>query len=93
MLSTNFVRAFGSAVACHFEEIGGLFTIIRDDRRRAVILGHPLWRHDPRYLDAMQVESLDIAQSELGIASVAFSDLYVIDRTPPRVFELLTSGA
>ena len=92
MLSTNFVRAFGSAVACHSEEISGLFTIIRDDRRRAVILGHPLWRHDPRYLDAMQAESLNIAESELGIPSVVFSDLYVIDRTPPRVFELLTSG-
>jgi DEAD/DEAH box helicase domain-containing protein len=92
-LSTNFVRAFGSAVACHFEEIGGLFAIIRDDRRRGVILGHPLWRHDLRYLNAMQVESLDIAQSEMGIATIVFSDLYVIDRTPPRVFELLTSGS
>lgn len=91
-LADRFVTAYRSVVSCHVEQIGELLAIVSDDRSAAVLLGHPLWRHDPRFLNAIQAEALDIAQSDQGIGRVEVSDLYVIDRMAPQVFRSLASG-
>lgn len=91
-LANRFVNAYQSVVPCHVEQIGDLSAIVSEDRSAAVLLGHPLWRHDSRFLNAIQAEALDIAQTDLGIGRVGISDLYVIDRMAPQVFRLLASG-
>ena len=88
-LADVFVRAYRTAVPCHVEVVGELHAIVRDDGKSAVILGHPLWIHSEAYLNATQAESFDILRSDLGIRSVEVSDLFVLDRIHPRVYQLL----
>jgi DEAD/DEAH box helicase domain-containing protein len=84
-----FVRAYRPAIACHVEEAGELHAIVRDDRRGAVLLGHPLWLHDPAFLNATQAEAFDVLRSDHGIGHVEMSDLYILDRMHAQVFGLL----
>jgi DEAD/DEAH box helicase domain-containing protein len=91
-LAETFVRAYRSAVACHVAEVGQLHAIVRDDYSAAVLLGHPLWRHDPRFFNEVQAEAFDIVQSDMGIQRVAMSDLYVIDHMQPKIYGLLVDG-
>jgi DEAD/DEAH box helicase domain-containing protein len=84
-----FIRAYRSAMPCHVEQAGDLHAIVRDDNQGAVLLGHPLWLHDPAYLNAVQAESFDILRTDLGVSSVAVSDLFVLDRIQPQIFKLL----
>ncbi len=91
-LANRFVAAYQSVIPCHVEQIGEILAIVRDDEAAGVLLGHPLWRHDPRFLNAIQAEALDIAQSDRGIERVEVSDLYVIDRMAPQTFRSLANG-
>ena len=85
-LADVFVRAYRAAVPCHVEVAGQLYSIVRDDGKSAVILGHPLWMHSDEHLNETQAESFDILRSDLGILNVAVSDLFVLDRIrPPRL--------
>jgi DEAD/DEAH box helicase domain-containing protein len=88
-LADVFVRAYGAAVPCHIEVAGELHAIVRDDQKSAVILGHPLWLHSEVYLNQTQAESYDILRTDLGIPHVSVSDLYVLDRIHPRIYQLL----
>jgi DEAD/DEAH box helicase domain-containing protein len=88
-LADVFVRAYGAAVPCHVEVAGELHAIVRDDRKSAVVLGHPLWLHSEVYLNQTQAESYDILRTDLGIPHVSVSDLYVLDRIHPRIYQLL----
>ena len=84
-----FVRAYSQALPCRVELVSGLHAIIRRDNQTAVVLGHPLWMHDERYLNAEQAEAYDIVRSDLGVPKVTISDLWVLDRIPARIFRLL----
>lgn len=89
VLTERFARAFHDAVPCHVDVANGLHTVIRDDLAAAVVLGHPLWMHDERYLNDLQAEAYDIVRSDLGVPRVVVSDLWVLDRIPARVFNLI----
>jgi DEAD/DEAH box helicase domain-containing protein len=84
-----FVRAYGDALKCRVEEAGDLLAIVREDDAAGVILGHPLWIHDEKFLNEVQAEAVDIVRSDLGVPRVAVSDLWVLDRIPARIFRLL----
>ena len=84
-----FVRAYSQALPCRVELASGLHAIIRRDNQTAVVLGHPLWMHDEKYLNAEQAEAYDIVRSDLGVPKVTISDLWVLDRIPTRIFRLL----
>lgn len=88
-LADLFVRAYQPAIECRVELVGDLHAIVRNDNQRAVLLGHPLWLHEQAFLNATQAEAFDILRTDLGIPSVAVSDLFVLDRIQPQVFKLL----
>jgi DEAD/DEAH box helicase domain-containing protein len=88
-LAALFVRAYEQALPCRVEATGQLHSIVTQDSRSAVVLGHPLWLHDPRFMNDMQAEAYDIARSDLGAPKVVLSDLWVLDRIPARIFRLL----
>jgi len=88
-LTSLFIRAYEQALPCRVETVGDLRAIILSDDRAAVVLGHPLWMHDDRYLNDTQAESYDILRSDLGIRKVIVSDLWVLDRIPAKIFRLL----
>lgn len=71
------------------ETLAGLPVIVNSQGAgSAVVLGHPLWRHD-RDQWSEEVTIAVTALRDRGIRKVRVSDLYVLDRTPFRVFNLL----
>jgi DEAD/DEAH box helicase domain-containing protein len=91
-MAETFVLAYRQALECHVQEAAGLMAIVRNDRRQAVLLGHPLWLHDLNYLNATQAEAVDILRTDHGITDVLISDLYVLDRMHAQVFKLLNAA-
>lgn len=88
-MADAFVRAYQPALPCSVLKAGGLHAIVRDDGRGAVVLGHPLWLHDPAFMNESQAEAYDVMRSDHGIRRVEISDLYVLDRMHAQVFGLL----
>jgi DEAD/DEAH box helicase domain-containing protein len=84
-----FVRAYEQALPCRVVVAGDLHAIVRQDDQAAVVFGHPLWIHDPRFLNSAQAESYDIVRTDLNVPKVIVSDLWVLDRIPAKVFGLL----
>lgn len=71
------------------EDIGGIPVLINSEGAgSAVVLGHPLWRHDSDHW-APEINATVTALQGKGISKVRVSDLYVLDRAPFRVFNLL----
>ena len=89
-LMRGFRLAFKPFGVLSQETIEGLPVLINSERAgAAVVLGHPLWRHDSENWSS-QVNAAAAAVLDRGISKVKVSDLYVLDRTPFRVFNLLT---
>ena len=92
-LTSNFLKAFslhgGGFIA---QDVHGLPALIRQDGAAAVLLGHPLWQHDPASmnLNRAQADSLVELEGLYPKAKIAVSDLYVLDRFPVQIFEQLT---
>lgn len=89
LLAESFVQAYREAVSCHVEEVAGLLAIVRDDRRGAVLLGHPLWLHQPAFFNEAQADAYDILRTDIGVPHVGVSDLYVLHRMPAKVYSLV----
>jgi DEAD/DEAH box helicase domain-containing protein len=91
-LTSNFLKAFslhgGGFIA---QDVHGLPALIRQDGAAAVLLGHPLWQHDPASmnLNRAQADSLVELEGLYPKAKIAVSDLYVLDRFPVQIFEQL----
>jgi DEAD/DEAH box helicase domain-containing protein len=88
-LADLFVRSYGQAMPCHVVIVGDLHVIIRDTGESAVVLGHPLWLQDEKFLNSTQAEAYEVVRSDFGISKVAMSDLWVLDRIPAKIFRLL----
>jgi DEAD/DEAH box helicase domain-containing protein len=88
-LAEPFVQAYRDAIPCHVEEVAGLLTIVRDDHRSAVLLGHPLWLHQPLFFNETQAEAFDILRTDIGVQRVEMSDLFVLHRMAPKIYSLL----
>lgn len=89
LLAESFVQAYREAVSCHVEEVAGLLAIVRDDLRGAVLLGHPLWLHQPAFFNEAQADAYDILRTDIGVPQVGVSDLFVLHRMPAKVYSLL----
>lgn len=91
-LANRFITAFGESVSGGLDarEVNGLIAIVRRDASLAVILGHPLWRHDVAHFNDRQADALG-ALSDLGIADVVMSDTYLIDRAPVAIYSALVA--
>ncbi len=83
VLTRGFVASFG-LYGVEAREIAGLSVLVNPDKRRAIVLGHPLWRQDRRYLRDEQEEAISNIESKLGF-SIEQGDLFELDRTPMRI--------
>jgi DEAD/DEAH box helicase domain-containing protein len=92
-LAESFCRAFEQALPCDALGTGGLLSIVRRDRKAAVVLGHPLWRHDAFAFNARQAEAYDLLLAGMGVPKVTMSDVYVLDRMPFQIHSQLLDDA
>ena len=93
-MTQTFVEGYNYYNDLKVEKVNEIDVIIRDDDsgdRSAVILWHPLWMHDERYLNDHQSEVYEYVQSTLGISSPMMSDLWVLDRRPAEIYKKLLS--
>jgi DEAD/DEAH box helicase domain-containing protein len=92
-LADLFVRAFESALPCETVALSnGLLGILRGDRRRGVVVGHPLWRTDPRFFNEAQGLAFDEVQTDYSTESVGVTDPWILQRIPAQVFQWLAHG-
>lgn len=80
-----FVRDFYEAVPCRALDLGGVWAVAREDGTKAVLLGHPLWRREPLWFNAVQ-RSAHGALEEMGIPRVHSADFYELSRNPATVY-------
>jgi DEAD/DEAH box helicase domain-containing protein len=91
-LIKNFSNAFSQNLGGLTEiYVRGLPAIVRSDGSAAVLLGHPLWQHDPlgMHLNGDQADALAELELDYPNAKVEVSDLFVLDRYPVRIFKQL----
>lgn len=88
-LVDNFLLAFDPNKSFQKKRlINGLYALIAGNSSKAVIFGHPMWRHDSLFLTIEQAT----AQAELtafGVDDIIMSDLYVLENQPFKVWALL----
>ena len=72
------------------ELVHGLPALVSKAERKAVILGHPLWRRENEHLTNRQRTALNTITGGAGVHDVKFSDLYELDRQPLAVLQQLT---
>jgi DEAD/DEAH box helicase domain-containing protein len=88
-LMWGFRQAFKPFGILSQETIDGLPVIVNSEGSgSAVVLGHPLWRHDRDNWSRDITTAVAILQKR-GIGKVKVSDLYVLDRAPFRVYKVL----
>jgi DEAD/DEAH box helicase domain-containing protein len=88
-LSAAFAAAFGPNLnpVEHFD-VEGLRVIAYKDRSRAVLLGHPLWRHETTSFNDRQAEAY-ASLEELGYRDIRAHDLYELSRAPFVIYQAL----
>jgi DEAD/DEAH box helicase domain-containing protein len=87
-LAQGFVQAYQPHSPMTLEEHGGLQVIVANSGH-ATVIGHPLFRQDTAGLNALQ-KSVRAALIESGRARlVRFTDPFLLDRVPDRVFAQL----
>jgi DEAD/DEAH box helicase domain-containing protein len=91
VLCRSFSRAYTAAVRTDTHEVGdGLLAVVRSDRQRGVVIGHPLWRREPALFNAAQAVAFDVLQSDLSVEHVEVSDPWVLQRLPAQVYQQLS---
>lgn len=92
-LMNSFTEGYGTHMRIEQHTVNGLPALVSPEGRgAAVVIGHPLWRHE----DAHWNPEVRQAVTELrgrGLSSVTVSDTHVLDRTPVRLFRALLDGA
>lgn len=87
-LLDGFVQAFKPYGRLSHDVVSGLPVILNTEGAgSAVVLGHPLWTHDHK--PNRKVERTLSQLHGAGLARVSVSDLFVLDRTPFRIFSKL----
>lgn len=88
-VANQFTNTFNNNDGLIKEELkSGLFAVCRSDKRKAVILGHPLWRQDPAFFNDRQSESYDELLN-LGYEDPTSSDLYLAEFKPYKMWSML----
>ncbi|NJE66887.1 DEAD/DEAH box helicase [Brevibacterium sp. LS14] len=94
-LMQSFVDGYGPHLRIEQNVVNNLPTLVSlDGSGAAVVIGHPLWRHEDSFWGPAVRRAVSDLQDR-GIAHVSVSDTYVLDRTPIRLFNALleTSAA
>jgi DEAD/DEAH box helicase domain-containing protein len=91
-LATGFVKAYQSAVDVRALELCGLAALLNAKNGRAILLGHPLWRHEKDFWTAEQAEACEEARETSGASQVLASDLFVLARQPQAIYTQLVQG-
>lgn len=89
VLMRSFTEGYGQHIQVEQDVVNGLPALIAPvGPGAAVVIGHPLWRHE----DVHWNPDVRRAIAELrgrGLAHVSVSDMYVLDRTPIKLFNAL----
>ncbi|MEX5256928.1 DEAD/DEAH box helicase [Kocuria arenosa] len=89
LLIQSFIAGYGAHLQVSEDLVNGIPALVTaEGRGAAVIIGHPLWRHD----EANWNPQVKRAASELRgreFCEVTVSDTYVLDRTPIKIFNHL----
>ncbi|WP_091181742.1 DEAD/DEAH box helicase [Paramicrobacterium humi] len=92
-LMQNFADGYGPHLRIEQHVVNGLPALVSPDGPgAAVVIGHPLWRHD----DAHWNPEVRRAVAELrgrGLSHIIVSDTHVLDRAPIRLFNALLGNA
>lgn len=92
-LADLFVRAYKQALPCEVIDLSaGLVAIVRHDKSRGLVIGHPLWRYDEAHFNAVQADAYDELLSDHSIGSAAITDPWVLQRIPAQVYQRLAHG-
>jgi DEAD/DEAH box helicase domain-containing protein len=69
----------------------GLSAIVKKDRSKAVLLGHPLWPQEPQFFENSVAESILELEDDYSIPSgkVLVSDLYTLEFRPYEIWAKL----
>ncbi|WP_344119733.1 helicase-related protein [Kocuria aegyptia] len=89
LLTRSFIAGYGPHLQISEDLVNGIPVLVAGKSRvAAVLIGHPLWRHD----EANWNPQVKRAVSELrgrGLYEVTVSDTYVLDRNPIKIFNNL----
>lgn len=90
-LSATFLAAYGPALpVAEAIQVEGLCAVARTDLAKAVLLGHPLWRHEVSHLNPTQAEAF-AALEDRGFRDIAVRDLYELEHAPFSIYQLLSA--
>lgn len=88
-LLSSFADAYGTHLDLEHDVVGGLPALLsREGGGRAVVIGHPIWQHGEEHW-TVQMRRAVTDLRDRGLANVAVSDTYVLDRRPIEIFKLL----
>lgn len=88
-IASQFTNTFNNHNELVKEELNsGLFAICRSDKKRALLLSHPLWRQDPAFFNDLQSDSYDELLN-LGYEDPKISDLYLAEFKPYKMWSML----
>ena len=80
-----FIKAYRADEWWHIEEVEGLISVVTNDLKKAVILGHPLWLHEPIFFNQIQAEAHETLTSDFGVKEISMSDYFILDRRHHQV--------
>jgi DEAD/DEAH box helicase domain-containing protein len=86
-LARIFAQAYSSALPCEVVMLGaGLVAIVRNDRKRGAIVGHPLWRREQSHFNSVQAEAHE-ELADMGAEAITMTDPWVLQRIPAQVYQ------
>ncbi len=92
LLLEGFLAGYGTHLNATAETVNGISALLVPGRRgSAVVIGHPLWRHDEANWNSIVSDAVSELRSR-GLSDVSVSDAYVLDRTPVKIFSELVKG-
>ena len=91
LLTRSFIAGYGVHLKTSCEVVNGIPALVtHEGRGAAVLIGHPLWRHDEPNWGPQMARAVSELRGQ-GIAEVNVSDVFVLDRTPVKIFRNLAN--
>ncbi|WP_251450623.1 DEAD/DEAH box helicase [Microbacterium sp. Marseille-Q6648] len=91
-LMKSFAGGYGPHLRIEQDTVNGLPALVSPEGRgAAVIIGHPLWQHDEAHWNPAVRHAVAEMRGR-RLSHVTVSDVYVLDRTPIKLFNALLKG-
>lgn len=92
LLTQSFLDGYGTHLKVSEDVVNGIPALMTGEGRgAAVLIGHPLWRHDEANWNSQVRLAVDELRNR-DFSEVKVSDAYVLDRTPITIFGDLTKA-